>query len=108
MDKEVERFISNAEDYWLDIRNGNSSAANRKENANRKIFNQWAKDGSSIALLSPLLDHPSNSVKLAAAAYLIKTDVKENAVSVLSNLVESDTSLISTSASAVLRLNMIA
>jgi hypothetical protein len=107
MDKEVERFISNAEDCWLDIRNGNSSAANRKENANRKIFNQWAKDGSSVTLLSPLLDHPSNSVRLAAAAYLIKTDVKEQAISVLRNLVESDPSLISPSAGAVLRLNKI-
>lgn len=107
MSNEVEKFISNVDDYWLKIREGNSKAANIKERANRKLVEKWSEDGHVLDFLSPLLEHPSNAVKLAAAAYLIKTDVKEKCVLVLHYLIENDPSLISSSAGAVLRLNNI-
>lgn len=107
MSSEIEKFISNVDDYWLSIREGDPKAANAKERANRKLVEKWIKNGCVLDILSPLLEHPSNAVKLAAAAYLIKTDAKEKCVLVLHYLMESDLSLISSSAGAVLRLNNI-
>ncbi len=100
-------FIHNAEDYWTQIHEGNSDAANRKESANRKIVKQWSEAGNTVAILSPFLIHTSSAVRLAAAAYLIKTDAKDQAVWVLRKLKETEPGLISSSAGAVLRINKI-
>lgn len=104
---EVAKFIKNAEEYWVKIHEGNSKAANGKESANRKIVSQWTKAGSAIDILSPLLSHSSSAVRLAAAGYLIKTDAKDQAVSVLRNLKEVEPGLISPSAGAILRINKV-
>lgn len=107
MNSEVEKFIKNVEDYWLEIREGTAKAANAKQRANKKLVDQWTKDGHVADILSPLLEHPSNAVKLAAAACLIDTDAKEKSIGVLRYLIANDPTLIAPSASAVLRLNNI-
>jgi hypothetical protein len=104
---EANKLIGNVEQYWLKIREGNSKAANAKERANRKLVEQWTKDGCVLDVLCPLLEHPSNAVKLAAAAYLIKTDAKEDGIVVLRYLKENDPTLIAATAWAVLRFNNI-
>ena len=107
MSSEVEKFIKNVEDYWLEIRKGTSKAANAKQRANKKLVDQWTKDSQAVDILSPLLEHPSNAVKLAAAACLINTDAREKCIGVLRYLIENDPTLVAPSASAVLRLNNI-
>jgi hypothetical protein len=107
MNGEVEKFIKNVEDYWLEIRRGSSKGANARQRANKNLVDQWAKDGQLLDILSPLLDHSSNAVKLAAAACLIHTDAKENCIAILRYLIENDLTLIASSASAVLRMNNI-
>lgn len=107
MSSEVETFIKNVEDYWLAIREGTSKAANAKQRANKKLVDQWIKDGHALDILSTLLEHQSNAVKLAATACLINTDSKEKCIGVLRYLIENDPTLIASSAGAVLRFNKI-
>lgn len=103
--KELNAFINNAEDYWSEIHKGNSKGANIKEHLNRAIAAKWQEENVLIEQLSPLLSHSSNAIKLAAAAYLIKSNEKEKAVNTLKKLIRNDKGLISPSAAAVLRLN---
>lgn len=111
---EIEQFISNVEDSWQEIRSrsGTVKAANAKQDANRKLFNQWVKEGRTIEMLFPLLEHSSNAVKLPAAAWLLDpsvldNEVREKAIEVLRYLVKNDPTLVSCSAAAVLRVHKI-
>jgi hypothetical protein len=108
MSNEVEKFINNVEEYWLEIQKGTSKGANAKQRANKKLVDKWTKDGHVIGKLFPLLEHSSNAVKLSAAACLINTDAKEKCIEVLKYIVETDPTLVASSAGAVLRFNKIA
>lgn len=107
VDAEKDKFICNAKDYWIDIREGNSKQANIKERANRLIVGNWTAAGDVVEILTPLLIDSSSAVRFAAAAYLIKTNANIQAQSVLKNLIEVESGLIATSAAAVLRINNI-
>lgn len=104
-DANLNAFIKNVEEYWIQIHNGNSKEANKKERENKAMTAKWQDDNVLIDNLLPLLDHNSNAIKLSAAAYLIKTEKKEPAINTLKILMLNDNGLISPSASAVLRLN---
>ena len=107
MSSEVEIFIKNVEEYWLEIQKGTSKGANAKQRANKKLVDKWTKDSHVVGMLFPLLAHPSNAVKLSAAACLINTDAKEKCIGVLKYLVETDPTLVASPAAAVLRINNI-
>jgi hypothetical protein len=101
----VDKYVENVENYWLLINDGTSKEANKVARANKKIINYWIEKGILVEILTPLLKHPSNCVKLAAAANLIKTELKDQAISVLEYLVKNDPGFISPSAAGVLRIN---
>ena len=106
-DKIIEKYISNIENYWIKIKEGNSKAANTIARSNKKIITKWIENGVIVEVLTPLLNHSSSAVRLASAAYLINTDLKDQAVSVLRHLIENDPGFISPSAAGVLRINNI-
>jgi hypothetical protein len=104
---ELVSFINNAEAYWDCLGEDTPKNANSKNRENKKIVDKWTKSGVLIEVLLPLLIHSSNAVKFAAAANLIKSEAKDEAIPVLRNLIERDPGLISPMAAAVLRVNKI-
>ncbi len=106
-DKLIEKYIDNVESYWIKIKEGNSKEANTIARSNKKIITKWIENGVIVDILTPLLNHSSGAVRLSSAAYLINTDLKDQAVAVLRHLIESDPGFISPSAAGVLRINNI-
>ena len=105
-DLEIERFIQASEEQWIDIDEGNSKSANMKVRTTDKLAARWDRDGVIESKLSPYLTHESAAIRFAAAAYLIRYGFKAHAVEVMRKLV-GESSLISPSAAAVLRMNNI-
>lgn len=104
---ELKKFLENIEDRWKELRSGTSKAANAKVKANDRLAKKWLEAGVAVELLLPLLEYDSNAVKLSAAAYLLNTEKKTLAISVLRSLNMHDRSGIGLMAGAVLRLNKV-
>lgn len=105
-EKDLEKFVQDAIDEWSDVYAGDAKAANARIRAAEKMVARWAKEGVVLDLLLPLLEHEAASVRFAAAAHLINHGGKEQAVVVLRDLLKQP-NLISSSASAVLRIHKI-
>jgi hypothetical protein len=93
-------FVKNAVDYCKNIESGNSKAANLAGKRNKKIIAQLGD--FSTDFLKPLLSYPSDSVRFVAAAHLMKTEVRDDAVKVLHNLAQCPSGLMALSARAIL------
>ncbi|MRW82626.1 hypothetical protein GJ698_00785 [Pseudoduganella sp. FT26W] len=100
---EQDEFIKNAVGYWQCIENGNSKSANLAEKRNKKIIMHLGN--FATALLEPLLSHPSDAVRFAAAAHLMKTEVSDEAAKVLQDLAQNPLGLMALSAKAILDIH---
>jgi hypothetical protein len=107
LDEDRVKFIQHAERFWSEILAASSKGANAEERANARIVARRKKNGEDVELLSPLLDHQSSQVRLASAAYLVKSTAQEKAIAVLRDLSRNPVGLVADYASTILRVNEI-
>jgi hypothetical protein len=100
------KFIENSQAYWDAIRDGRSDLANELEKSTAQIVKAWEEEHTAQLFLMEMLDSASNEVRFFAAAYFVglKDANNQPAVAVLEDLCNSDTGLISASASTILRV----
>ncbi len=98
-----ERFANNAVEYWKKIEEGDSKSANLAEKRNKKIVSQVGNSAPNF--LAPLLSHPSDEVRFAAAAHLMNTDDRNKATLVLHELAKKPTGFLALSAKAILDIH---
>ena len=107
IDSDVSKFVENAENSWKEIYGGSSKAANTNIRVMDKIVARKVADGTVLDFLVPLLSHNLAAVRYAAAAYLMNHEAKDQAILVLRELVKNEAGLISSGASAVLRVHKV-
>lgn len=101
--KDREKFVNNSIEYWKRIEEGNSKSANLAEKRNKKIVSQLGNSASDF--LTPLLSHPSDDVRFAAAAHLMNTEARIEATLVLRQLAQKPTGFLALSAKAILEIH---
>lgn len=100
-----EKFVANADAYWLPDPTGSAKAANKCEADNQRIVKKLAKEGNAEEFLSGLLEHERDTVKYAAAAHLLGLRKCEAALSVLRTLRDGGEGLMSLSSKMILELH---
>ncbi|NPU90851.1 MAG: hypothetical protein HPY82_02980 [Gammaproteobacteria bacterium] len=98
-------FIRNAESYWLDIKGGNSKAANKKIKENEKIVQRLVECDEVVGCLARLLEHESDYVRFSAAAHLVKWGLREQSIAVLRELAANPKGLVAPTAKIVLEFH---
>ncbi len=107
LEDERKEFEFHSINYWSEIKAGSSKKANVEERILAKLAAKHDKAGNLVAFLFPFLDHKSAALRLSSAARLLKSDMREDAISILRELYSTDPSLIAVSAGAILRVNNI-
>ena len=100
---DLEAFESGAFSYWQHIEDGNSSAANRQLKATDRVIAKLRLSGGLERALEPLLSNSSPVIRHHAAAYLVNSGKRAQALAVLQALIIEDQTLVGISAAAVLR-----
>ena len=99
------KFISNAKEFWVQIKQGSSKEANKKVAANDKIVKKLENCGCAIEFLDALLEHESESVRYSAAARLVSKGDHGQAIVVLRELASNPKGLVAVSAMTILRIH---
>jgi hypothetical protein len=102
--RQVASFVANVQKSWESIHAGSAAKANRFIKANDRFAEELREGAALEDALGPLLVHDAAMVRCAAAAYLIRSNLKSSAVEVLRALVDHQ-SMVGPEAAAVLRVH---
>ncbi len=104
-ESELSQFLAHSEKYIPAICAGNLKGTNAAIRSMDKIVKAWQAAGKAEEILVPILTSDAASERFFAAAYLMSTAARVKAELTLRDLVETDTTILRSSAAAALRVH---
>ena len=83
LNSDQEQYVKHAQQFWEILKAKDANSANVETRLSNAITDVWAKDGTVLDMLQPLLSHESEAVRYAAAAGLLNFGTSEKAAQVL-------------------------